>query len=204
MTGVDEQLYEDETDVMEALFGEGEQGQGGGVLVHLRQDREQGARSWLLLSAQDIDVARQEWNRAGVALLRCGALFAAVRIDADLVHAAAGTSDDGEVNEYLAAVLAGPVFRSQHRGRYYALVPASAAARREWRERRYAPHAECLGLGSYVGVPRPDLDRPDRHISYWCVPMSGPGDLCDAGAVSQLLGYGRHVMAMAGVLGARK
>lgn len=202
MTGIDE-LHEDELEAAEHLVG-GELGHGGGMLVHLRQDREQSARTWLLLSAPSVDIARREWDLARIALLRCGALFAAVRMSVDLVHAAAGTSDGEKVNEYLADVLAGPIFLDQHSARYYALVPASTANRQEWHDRRHAPHAECLGRDSYVGVPRPDLDGPDQHFSHWCVPMSGPGDLCGADAVSQLASYGRHVLAMAGAIDAQK
>ncbi|MGW1917062.1 hypothetical protein ACWCQS_41950 [Streptomyces sp. NPDC002076] len=116
---------------------------------------------------------------------------------ADLVHAAADTSDAEKVSEYLAeALFGGPVFLDQHSARYYVLVPASTANRAEWHDRRHAPYAECLGRDSYVGVPRPDIDAPDRHFSYWCVPMGGPGALCDAEAVSQLASYGRHLLVM--------
>lgn len=108
------------------------------------------------------------------------------------------------MNEYLAEVLGGPVFLDQHSARYYALVPAGTAKRGEWHDRRHAPHAECLGLDSYIGVPRPGLDAPDRHFSYWCVPMIGPGDLCVAEGVSQLASYGRHLLAMAGAIDAQK
>ncbi|MFF5019109.1 hypothetical protein [Streptomyces sp. NPDC001165] len=143
--------------------------------------------------------ARQYWDQYGIALLRCDALFAAVRISADLVHAAAGSSDTETVREYLAAaLLGGPVFLDQHCARYYALVPMGTVHREEWHDGRHKPHAECLGPDSYVGVPRPDIDTPDQHFSHWCVPMHRPGDLCDADAVSQLVSYGRHLLVMAG------
>jgi hypothetical protein len=173
--------------------------QGGGVVVHLRQDREQGVRSWLLLSAPSgMDTARSEWQQGGIALLRCGALFGAVRMDTALVHAAAGSDDPDIAARFLAEVLhGGPVFVDRHRACYYALVPPSAGNRREWRDQRYTPFAEFLGLGSYVGVPRPSFTRPDDHFSYWVVPMDGPGDLCPVEALSHLVNHGRDLLATA-------
>ncbi|MFF7369835.1 hypothetical protein [Streptomyces tricolor] len=170
-----------------------------------RQDREAAVRSWLLLSAASASTSRTEWDRAGIALLRCGGLFGAVRMSAELVHAAAGSHEPGEVASLLtAALFGGPTFFDLHSARYYALVPASTAARTEWRDRRHAPAAESLGAGSYVGVPRPDLIGPDtEHFSYWCVPMHGPGDLCDPEAVSQLVSHGRHRLTTQGAVRGR-
>ncbi|WP_019061664.1 hypothetical protein [Streptomyces prunicolor] len=179
------------------LYDEDDEARASGVLVNTRQEREQAVRSWLLLSAQSADRARTEWQIGGVALLRCGALFAAVRMSADLVHAAAGSADAETVNAYLAEVLhGGPVFVDQHSRRYYALVPASTADRPEWRGRR-RDGAECLGRDSYLGVPRPEFNDPLQHFSYWCVPMDGPGDLCPPPEVSRLAAYGRHRLAAA-------
>ncbi|WP_157901149.1 hypothetical protein [Streptomyces davaonensis] len=62
-----------------------------GVLVHSRADRELAVTHWLLLSAPDTHRARTEWSETGIALLRCGGLFTAVRLSAALVHAASGT-----------------------------------------------------------------------------------------------------------------
>ncbi|WP_223283875.1 hypothetical protein [Streptomyces sp. FBKL.4005] len=173
--------------------------------VVTRQEREAAVRSWLLLSAASASTSQTEWNREGIALLRCGALFGAVRMTADLVHAAAGSHEPGEVAGFLtAALFGGPTFFDQHSARYYALVPASTAARTEWREKRHSPAAESLGVGSYVGVPRPDLNGPhDGHFSYWCVPMHGPGDLCDPEAVSQLVAHGRHRLSTQGAVRGR-
>ncbi|MGW7790592.1 hypothetical protein [Streptomyces tricolor] len=175
--------------------------------VVTRQEREAAVRSWLLLSAASASTSQTEWERDGIALLRCGALFSAVRMSAELVHAAAGSHEPGEVAGFLTAVLfGGPAFFDQHSARYYALVPASTAARKEWREKRHSPAADGLGLGlgSYVGVPRPGLNGPhDGHFSYWCVPMHGPGDLCDPEAVSQLVSHGRHRLTTQGAVRGR-
>ncbi|MEU2284298.1 hypothetical protein ABZ614_20550 [Streptomyces sp. NPDC013178] len=157
-----------------------------------RREQETAVRDWLLLAASDQDQAREEWQKWGIALLSCGELFAAIRIDSDVIHAAAGSHEPNQVKTYLAkALFSGPVFVDQRERRYYALVGASAANRREWRDRRH-PGARCLGHGSHLGVPRPELVDPDALFTYWCVPMDGPGTLCDPAAVSQLLSHGRH------------
>ncbi|MFI9755806.1 hypothetical protein [Streptomyces collinus] len=46
---------------------------------------------WLLVAAEDWNKARDEWAHGRVTLLRCGGIFAAVRLPADLGHAAAGS-----------------------------------------------------------------------------------------------------------------
>ncbi|GAB3010921.1 hypothetical protein GCM10023080_091920 [Streptomyces pseudoechinosporeus] len=58
-----------------------------------RAERELAVGHWLLSAAPDMRQARQEWARSGVALLRCGGIFTAVRIRAALVQAAADTDD---------------------------------------------------------------------------------------------------------------
>jgi hypothetical protein len=168
----------------------------GEVLVHSRQERDRAVRSWLLLSAQGVERAREEWDKGGIALLKCGTLFTAIRIDSGLVHAAAGSDEAETVNAFLAeALFGGPVFVDQHSRRYYALVPGSTPNQAEWREKRY-PGVEVLGRDSYLGVPRPECGDPDMHWSYWSVPMDGPGTLCDADAVAKLVKYGRHRLAV--------
>ncbi|WP_409469705.1 hypothetical protein [Streptomyces sp. HC307] len=168
------------------------------MFVHTRREREVAVGTWLLLSAQSADRARMEWKKGGIALLRCGALFAAIRMNGDLVRAAADTDDAERVDAFLEeALCGGPVFVDQHSAQYYALVPASMQDRREWRERRHLDGTKCLGRDSYLGVPRPEFTEPDHHFSYWCVSMDGPGDLCPVEAVSQLVTYGQYRLATA-------
>ncbi|MFC8520641.1 hypothetical protein [Streptomyces sp. NPDC057257] len=153
--------------------------------------------TWLLLSADSRDRALEEWRTGGIALLRCGRRFTAVRMEAGLIHAAAGSDAPEKVREFLAEVLHdGPVFADQHNRRYYALVPPSAADRPEWSKPRRG--AECLARGSFLGVPRFDLSNPEDAFSYWVVPMDGPGDLCPVVAVSQLVAYGHSRSADGG------
>lgn len=166
-----------------------------GALVHTRADRNLAAGHWLLSAAEDMQRARNEWADSGIALLRCGTLFTAVRLAAGLVHAAAGTEDLRAVDAYLAeALLGGPAFVDTRWWRYYALVPASTARLPQWQHQ--APDAECLGRHSFLGVP--DLTRtdPDDGSSYWCVPMDGPGLLGDPDTVAQLLKAGRDRLTL--------
>jgi hypothetical protein len=162
------------------------------VLVHAHADRELAVGHWLLAAADRRNEARMQWGEHGITLLRCGTLFSAVRIPEGIVHAAAGTGEAAGVDAYLAmALLQGPVIHDPRQGRYYALVPASTAAR--WR----APGTDCLGRGWHLGVPRPDVnqDASDVWCPYWSVPMPSPGELCLPGAVAQLVVTGRYRQA---------
>ena len=81
------------------------------VLVHTRFERQLAVGHWLLAAAPDIKEARKEWAVDGIALLRCGGIFSAIRVPAEVVHAAAGTEELHQVNAYLsAALMGGPVF----------------------------------------------------------------------------------------------
>jgi hypothetical protein len=163
----------------------------GGDLAHHAGSVDHAVRDWLLTSAPSAEEARMSWDRFGVALLHCGVVFTTVRMDGDLVHAAADSSDPHTVSTCLAHALAGgPVVVDTHgRMRYYALVPVSAIGRPEWADERYAPAADCMTNG-YVGIPRPGITTPDDCFTYWCVPMDRPGALCAPEAVSELVLYG--------------
>ena len=169
-----------------------------GVFVHTRAERNLAVGQWLLLSAPDKERAQTEWSTMGVALLRCGALFTAVRLSATLVQAASGTDDVQKIDGFLAeALYGGPVFVDTHIQRYYILVPRSTADRQEWHDQPRQVHAECLEPGCFLGVPDVITTNPSLGRSCWCVPMDGPGNLCSPEAVSQLVAYGRHRLAEA-------
>ncbi|MEH0419445.1 hypothetical protein [Streptomyces sp. B21-083] len=163
---------------------------GAGVLVHSRKDREFAVGTWLLAAVKE---ARAAWEqRNGIALLRCGGLFGAVRLSTDLVCAAAATENTAEVDDFLAEALHGaPVFMDQFAQSYYVLVPVSTGQRREWKTSPLAPKAEFLGSNTFLGVPRPDATEPEGVRSYWCVSMDGPGALAVPDVVSQLVAVGR-------------
>lgn len=155
-------------------------------LVHIVSgaERQLAVEHWLLSAVRDREAARADWAETGVALIPCGTLFSAVRLPADLVHAAAGTAETGAVDGYLQA-LQGPVFVNRHADLYYALTPASTA-------RRWAgPGIEALGKGAFLGVPHPGLTRPEPGRPYWPVPMDSPGELCPPDAVARLIAAGR-------------
>lgn len=157
------------------------------VLVHTRASIDLAVSHWLLAAASDRAQARRDWQEQGVAVLACGALFSAVRMPAETVHAAAGSTDHATVDAYLSgALLGGPVICDNSMARYYALVPAGAA--RKWD----VPGTVCLGIGWSVGVPPPGRAREDGWARmYWSVPMDSPGVLCSAGSVQQLVMTGR-------------
>ncbi|WAZ26803.1 hypothetical protein STRCI_008448 [Streptomyces cinnabarinus] len=116
------------------------------------------------------------WDgEARLALIPLGRLFDAVRISVAVAHHAFASNDVPVVARRLARhVRDGPVIHDPAGSRYYALVPPGTTE--DWR----APAAECLGEGTYLGVPRPDLTELDQGTgcSYWAVPMSRPGKLC--------------------------
>lgn len=62
-----------------------------GVFVHSARDRELASVHWLLSAAPAIEEARREWAESGIAVLRCGGLFTAIRISA--LHRARGCGD---------------------------------------------------------------------------------------------------------------
>lgn len=164
-----------------------EQGLHAGVVVHTGQERQLAVSHWLLSVARDKRTARIQWQEHGVALLACGRTFAAVRLPAGLVHAAAGSHVPEAVDAYLRRVLDGPVFTDRYAQLYYALVPASTRLRWPVDD---LPGTDCLGLDHYLGVPAVDITDPERGRSYWCVPMDSPGELCDPADVARLVREG--------------
>ncbi len=150
-------------------------------------ERRLAVEHWLLAAAPDRTRTRTEWEERPFAMLPCGGLFAAVRIPALVVQAAAGSADEEQVDAYLGdALMRGPVICDRYAGRYYALVPVSAS--RRWD----VPGTVCLGVGSELGVPRPGLVAADCTRVYWSVPMDSAGELCSPSAVSQAVMTGRY------------
>ncbi|MGW9058927.1 hypothetical protein [Streptomyces sp. NPDC055733] len=171
----------------------------GGVAVHPASDRRLAAEHWLLSSHPAPRQARAEWNRHQVALLPLGTLFSAVRIPGRLVQAVAASTDPADIDLVLAEVLdGGPVICDPHGPRYYALVPGSMprtwrAAADDWR----VADVDCLGRGTYLGVPRLDaVELAGVGLgSYWSVPMESAGVLCAPLKVARLIAAGVHQMS---------
>lgn len=151
-------------------------------------ERRAAVRTWLLSAARNRKMARREWARQGVALLRCGGVFTAVRVPMTLVQSAAQTEDRRKIGVYLDGALhGGAVFTCENSTHAYFLVPAMV-----WRDWR-TPDSECLTAGTLLGVPNPE-PRPDEP-SRWLLDMGGPGELCTREAVRQLVMYGRYCAA---------
>ncbi|MFI1956126.1 hypothetical protein ACH437_30530 [Streptomyces xinghaiensis] len=111
-----------------------------------------------------------------MALLSCGGIFTAVRVNAGLVHAAAGSVQAEKADAYLRNALdGGPVFLDRYARLYYALVPAETTER--WSRREF-PGTDCLGEDHYLGVPAVHRTDPEQGRAYWCVPVAAPGRLC--------------------------
>jgi hypothetical protein len=141
---------------------------------------ELGATTWLLTAAKDMDIARREWRTMGVALLRCGGVFTAIRVPTLLVETAVGSENRQRMGEYLVgALVGGPAFIDENASYVYFLVPPSTA--RTWA----TPETACLTADTYLGVPKPGSDH--RARCHWLVEMAGPADLCTPAAVSQLV-----------------
>ncbi|WP_345597977.1 hypothetical protein [Streptomyces marokkonensis] len=124
----------------------------------------------------------------GVALLRCGGIFTAVRVPLTLVEAAVHTNDPRKICAYLDdALLGGAVFTDETSSHAYFLVPPTTWNR--WK----VPDSECLVAGSFLGVPRPQPGP--EHPSRWLLDMGGPSDLCRPDAVKQLVMLARYRVA---------
>ncbi|MGX1563107.1 hypothetical protein [Streptomyces sp. NPDC055506] len=128
-------------------------------------------------------------------MLPLGIHFSAVRIPGRLVVALADSSEASELDEFVRQALDdGPVICDPRHLRYYALVPASMP--RTWRQAvdDWRPlDVECLGQGSYLGVPRADAVECTRvRATYWSVPMASAATLCRPLKVARLIAAGRH------------
>ncbi|MEU9555525.1 hypothetical protein [Streptomyces fumanus] len=159
-----------------------------GVLPHLTTER------WLLSTHPSPRDARAEWAEHGVAVLALGTLFSAIRIPGRVVQAVAASTDPADIDAVLDEILGGgPVICDIHGPRYYALVPANVP--RTWRDAVddwRKDDIECLGHGTYLGVPR--LDAVEFAVrgtaSYWSVPLTTPARLCRPLAVARLIAAG--------------
>lgn len=170
------------------------------VLVHPTADRRLASEHWLLatLPAPDRGRARQEWLQHDVTMLPLGSLFSAVRIPGALIAALAGSAEPAQLDTFLRGTLdGGPVICDPLFLRYYALVPASMPrtwhqALDDWRTQ----DVDCLGRGSYLGVPRPDVVEWARpRATYWSVPMESPAMLCSPMDVARMIAAGWHHVA---------
>lgn len=143
---------------------------------------------WLAASHDHPERVRAEWRERGIALVPIGRRFDAVRLPERLVFAALGTEGRSYAHTDfgLEDGLGGPVIHDGHGRNYYAIVPAGTV--REWRSR--APGVECLGSGTYFGVPSVDvLEYDETHPVYWAS-LGGSSRFCEPASVSFLVRVG--------------
>lgn len=145
---------------------------------------------WLARSDPSPEQVWREWAAQGIALLPLGERFAAVRMPARVVHAAAQSEKLDEVAVALGESLGGSVIHDRRvaGGTYYALIQGHAAL--VW---PYDDIAACLGHGTYLGIPR--IDRQQPPGTYWVVPPRYEGDLCAPRAITALLRDGQTRLA---------
>ncbi|WP_405948343.1 hypothetical protein OG588_19010 [Streptomyces prunicolor] len=139
---------------------------------------------WLASAHPSPSTVWSEWSNAGkLALIPLGHSFEAVRIPEEVVHAVVRSDEPTIVSTQLAQRAGGPVIHDPWFHRYYALVPPGTS--QAWTARA----ADCLGEGTYLGVPRTDRTDPGEHTqaSYWSVPMTQPGALCMAADLLELV-----------------
>ncbi|MGW5737032.1 MULTISPECIES: hypothetical protein [Streptomyces] len=141
---------------------------------------------WLAQAQAGPEQAWREWRDEGIALLPCGSRFCAIRMPAQLVYAAVGTSDQKAVDVALAKALDGPVIRDEAGQHDYALI--ETIPREDWPFQREAP---LLSEGTYLGVPRTEHEGR----THWVLPPRFPGNLCSLRAVEQLVAAGHDTLA---------
>ena len=170
-----------------------------GMLVQGTAGRRSAAEHWLLaaLPAPHRARARLEWRQHDVAMLPLGTIFSAVRIPGSLVFALTESTETSELDEFMRHALdGGPVISDPRYLRYYALVPASVP--RTWHQAvdDWKPlDVECLGHGSYLGVPRADaVECTPARATYWSVPIESAATLCRPLKVARLIAAGRHCL----------
>ncbi|MEU9375263.1 hypothetical protein AB0D94_16010 [Streptomyces sp. NPDC048255] len=143
---------------------------------------------WLVGSHDQPEQVRTEWRERGIALLPIGRTFDAVRLPERLVFAALCTEGRSYAHTDfgLEESLGGPVVHDGHGRNYYAIVPAGTV--REWRS--CAPGVECLGSGTYFGVPAVDVLGYDvTHPVYWATLGAG-SRFCEPASVALLVRVG--------------
>ncbi|MFJ2205917.1 hypothetical protein [Streptomyces microflavus] len=161
--------------------------------VTTASERAAAGGQWLLGAAPSRHEAWASWEETGTAWLRPGVLFGAILVRAGVMHAALGESSPMECATALDVRLCGgPVFYGEEgfgaEGCYTALVPASVAM--QWAVRGSIPHHRQ----ALLEVPAPEIVRPERTLSWWVVPLDGPGTLCEPGMLAALVAQGQAVL----------
>lgn len=147
-----------------------------------------GVAAWLADSLNRPADAYTQWADRHLAVLALGRRFCAFRLADGLVHAA-GDATGFSTASTILRTLAGPVIHDPRGRRFYALVPPAPPGP------DLGPRAAYLGLGHFIGVPRVGEDEQNETwSSYWAIPMSAPGALCDPTSVMGLISAGAAVL----------
>ncbi|MFG2721028.1 hypothetical protein ACGFW5_22430 [Streptomyces sp. NPDC048416] len=157
--------------------------------AHILTDTKNAAISvWLANSLHRPSDAYTQWADRRLAVLALGSKFCAFRLSDELVHGV-GTDSGFSLASTTLRTLDGPVIHDPGGRRFYALVPPAPPGP------DLGPHAAYLGLGHFVGVPRVGEDeQTETWASYWAVPMSWPGTLCDPARVLRLIRAGTALL----------
>ncbi|MFG2989980.1 hypothetical protein ACGFZK_11935 [Streptomyces sp. NPDC048257] len=148
---------------------------------------------WYARCLGEPGAAHAAWQEHGVAVLPLGVRFEAVRIPDGLAHAAVQSIEDRVVDLALTLALEGPVIHDARGRNHYALVEPGTAER--WRSRSAV---ECLGHGTYLGVPDMGRDRSGSDRSLYWAAAPGPGAyFCRVAAVRLLVRVGAARLAEA-------
>ncbi|MFG2722727.1 hypothetical protein ACGFW5_31175 [Streptomyces sp. NPDC048416] len=154
------------------------------TLIHpLTESEREAISDWLASSLNRPSDAYTHWADRRLAVLALGRRFCAFRLADELVHA--GDATGFSTASTILRTLGGPVIHDPGGRRFYALVPPAPPGP------DLGPHAAYLGLGHFVGVPRVgENEQTETWSSYWAVPMSWPGALCDPARVLGLIRAG--------------
>ncbi|WP_331445077.1 hypothetical protein [Streptomyces xanthochromogenes] len=152
-------------------------------VVHpLTESERESIRDWLAGSLNRPQVAKDQWEKGGIAALALGRRFSAVRLTEPLVYAITGSRMSVQATRALASALRGPVLHAPSIQRFYAFTPPASPT---W---GHSPYAEYLGRDNYLGVPPVERTDPEDGLEgYWAVPVTRPGDLCDPSRLAALI-----------------
>lgn len=154
----------------------------------LAEGHRKAVASWLADSLNRPANAHEQWADCRLAILALGRRFSAFRLADELVYVVAADTNPAIASTVLGT-LGGPVIHDPRNGRFYVLVPSSPPGP------GFGRYATYLGLGHYIGVPRVGDNEPDGTLgSYWAVPPTAPGALCDPVRVADMVNAGTALL----------
>ncbi|CAM5489214.1 hypothetical protein SXANM310S_07410 [Streptomyces xanthochromogenes] len=128
------------------------------VVHRLTESERESIRDWLAGSLNRPQVAKDQWEKGGIAALALGRRFSAVRLTEPLVYAVTGSRMSVHVTRALASALRGPVLHAPSIQRFYAFTPPAAPT---W---EHSPYAEYLAATTTWACP-PSSSPTPRTVS---------------------------------------